>query len=212
VKWLFNWWRRRSDRPGKKELSGAAQSRAELEKRREKLLYEALEIDHEIQGLYRRYKESDNALLKQELTRTLTIKRAEYESLQSRLTRLGDAELSAARRSAFLQSFLDLPSITERDLDRLENLQSLRRDEERRAVLFTDRVIGLTDTVAERSERAEELERETIGLLEAQTKPAAKEAAKDPEKESEKRVEQAPPARTDRPMRRTDAEGEMVDA
>jgi hypothetical protein len=165
------WFRRlfgRSNEPTAKEVSATDKTRRELSGRRERLLYEAIELDDEIQRLYRKWKEADSDLLKNEMLRSLTIKRAEYESMEARLSKIGEAELGMTRRSAFMQSFLDLPEVTDKDLERLESLQSERQERERRAVLYTDKVIGLTEMRPESSIMAEELQQRTVEKLEAE--------------------------------------------
>lgn len=194
------WLRRlfsRSTTPTEGEIGATDKTRRELAERRERILYEAIELDDEIQRVFRRWKETDSDLLKKELLRTLTIKRAEYESLEARLSKIGEAELSMTRRSAFLQSFLDLPEVTEADLERLESLQGERQVRERRAVLYTDRVIGLTEMRPESSIKAQELEQRTVEKLEREAK--ARE-----EKEARQRLESEGEAPAT--ARRSDAE------
>jgi hypothetical protein len=191
LSWLFG---RGPKAPKKREISKVDKNRQDLSSRRERLLYDAMELEEEIQRLFKKFKEEESELLKKELTRSLTIKRAEYESLESRLAKIGESELAMTRRSAFLQSFLDLPEITDDDLERLEELQDVRRDRERKAVLYTDKVIGLTDMKSETSERAEMLERETLDKLQAEDharqRKAEQKAARE-KKEEMARLEKA---------------------
>jgi len=193
--WLTKFFGRRAVAPPKAgELRQVERDRHVLGERREKLLYEALERDDEIQRLYKEYKATDRDLLKKELLRTLTIKKAEYESLMARLERLGEAAVANTRRSAFLQSFLDLPQVTEEDLTRLESLQNVRREQERRSAMFADRVIELTEMSPETSIEAQRLQQETLEALQAQDRrqQAAAEAAPRPlPAEVERKLEEA---------------------
>jgi len=173
---LFGWlFRRKPRRPGDKEIARVEKTRRELTDRREKLLYEAMELDEEIARLFEKYQETDKELLKRELRHALTVKRAAYKSIEARLGKIGESELSMTRRSAFLQSFLDLPEITDEDLHRLEELQSVRKEQERKGVLYTDKVIALTEMAPERSVEAERLEQETIDKLEAEARSRLRE-------------------------------------
>jgi hypothetical protein len=198
MSFLSRLFRREPRSPKKGEIKKVDKTRKDLSSRRERLLYEAMELDDELQRLYKKYQEEDSELLKKELMRSLTIKRADYESLEARLAKLGESELAMTRRSAFLQSFLDLPEITDKDLDRLEELQDVRKERERRSVLYTDKVIGLTDMQSETSEQAESLQQRALDALEAEDRArqrkaeqkAAKEAARE-KKEDMVRLEKA---------------------
>lgn len=159
--------------PSRKDIIDVQREGKSLERRREELLYKGVELEEQIKALYEDYKKCERDLLKKELLRSLTIKRAEYESIESRLARLGEAATANRRRSAFMESFMDLRQVTEEDLDQLENLQRVRQEQERRVAIYHDRVIELTETRPEASEAIERLERETLEKLEEQERRTA---------------------------------------
>src|SRR5687768_8353762 len=80
---IFGWLRRllggkQTTPPTEREVKGIEKDRASLQEKRSRLLYEAMELDDQIQGLYTRFKKTENDVMKKELMRDLTIKRAEY--------------------------------------------------------------------------------------------------------------------------------------
>jgi hypothetical protein len=171
-------------RPNKSEIKKVGETGKSLEKKREALYYEAVSLETEIKDLYEKYQNAESKIQKAEYTRSLTIKKAEFDSLSARLDRLGEAAVANTRRSAFMQSFLDLPEITEEDLDRLEELQEERQQQERRSAMYADRVIELTEMAPETSMEAQRLQKETLEELEAEAKEAeAKKAAAEKKKE-----------------------------
>jgi hypothetical protein len=175
---MFGWLTRLFSRggtatPSRKDIIEVQREGKSLERRREELLYKGVELEEQIKALFEDYKKCERDLLKKELLRSLTIKRAEYESIESRLARLGEAATANRRRSAFMESFMDLRQVTEEDLDQLEKLQRVRQEQERRVAIYHDRVIELTETRPETSEAIERLERETLEKLQEQERRTA---------------------------------------